>query len=105
MACKLICARAPAQALPWLVPTSMKVSAPPMISSASVLATWPSALQVGLDVLLHGERDTRMPDALAQRLLVDLRIAACGPEQDKTARCVGGGPLVVIRSRAPRCQL
>jgi len=64
-----------------------------------------AAGQVGLDVLLHGERDTRMPGALAQRLLVDLRIAACCPEQDKTARCVGGGPLVVIRSRAPRCQL
>jgi hypothetical protein len=32
--------------------------------------------EIGLDVLLHRERDIRMSDALAQRLPVDLRIAA-----------------------------
>ena len=35
-------------------------------------------LQVGLDVLLHGERHIRVADAMAQRLPVDLGIAACG---------------------------
>jgi hypothetical protein len=35
-------------------------------------------LQVGLDVLLHGERHVRVADAVAQRLPVDLGIASCG---------------------------
>jgi hypothetical protein len=35
-------------------------------------------LQVGLDVLLHGERHVCVPDALAECLPVDLCIAACG---------------------------
>jgi hypothetical protein len=34
--------------------------------------------KVGLDVPLNGERHVRMPDALAQRLPVNLRIAARG---------------------------
>ena len=47
--CKRICTRAPAQAAPSLVPpassaTSMEMSDPPMISSASVFATWRSAI-------------------------------------------------------------
>ena len=34
--------------------------------------------EVGLDILLHGERDIRVSDPLTQRLPVDLGIAACG---------------------------
>lgn len=34
--------------------------------------------QVGLDVLLHGERHVCVPDPLAEGLPVDLRIAASG---------------------------
>ena len=49
-----------------------------MISSASVLATLAVGFQVGLDVLLHGERHVCVPDALAQRLPVDLGVPARG---------------------------
>jgi hypothetical protein len=34
------------------------------------------SLQVGLDVLLHGERHIRVADAMAERLPVDLRVTA-----------------------------
>jgi hypothetical protein len=37
-----------------------------------------AGFQVGLDILLHGERDIRVSDPLTQRLPVDLGIAARG---------------------------
>jgi hypothetical protein len=50
-------------------------------------------LQVGLDVLLHGERDVRVADPLAQRLPVDLGIAARG--------CVAVAHVVQVDLRQP----
>src|ERR1700747_2715886 len=38
----------------------------------------PVGFQVGLDILLHGERHIRVADAMAQRLPVDLGIASRG---------------------------
>jgi hypothetical protein len=55
---------------------STETSDPPMISSASVFRHLPVCLQIGLYVLLHSERHIGVPDALAQRFPVDLRIAA-----------------------------
>ena len=67
---------------PWSSCVSSEITvearAPPMISSASVFAHLAVGLQVGLDVLLHRERHVRMTDPLAERLPVDLRIAARG---------------------------
>lgn len=39
-----------------------------MMGSASVFATWRSASQIGLNVLLHRESRVRVTDALAERL-------------------------------------
>jgi hypothetical protein len=85
---------------------SVDTSEPPMISSASVFATWRSDSKVGLDVLLHGECHVRMTDAPAQRLPIDPRIAASGGvampdvmQVDLREASRGGQPLEPARDR------
>ncbi len=65
---------------------SNEVSDPPMISSASVLAT---SLEIRLDVLLHRERHVGVADSLAQRLPVDLGITA-----ERGDYCMKGGSIL-----------